>query len=657
MQFLHLLRLLRLRPAPLLLLLLLLLLLPPASAEIVLLGEGRAAIELRGGRRSVGYVTSAVRGIAAQIRLDRLVVRRGTDDDDHNDDTNNGTTRFFFDERSRFTDTKEEISVDDSGRESFYGFSGADDDDGGGGGGSQKDQWTGARGEGKGGVLDVAVFRVPSECAHGPPPGSSFLAQGGDACDWPTVAGVGATRPEVLPTGLGISTTFYCCRWRAVKAGACTTADPPDSMILQDSFAGHHRAVAIPQKGGGAAAGWTGTVRNGTIVLSEPGTYVVAFAYCDDNDDDDFRVLLSGEVVFESEHGYLPAELAPYAVLTIVLAAACSGLFAWFLARMVRYASSRIPVEKWILLTLLLAGTEACLQVAGYAVWNQAGYQSYNLAVAAMVAGALKSGVGRCVLLTAALGWGVTKESLQCLTVAGVVMLGAATVPLELLVDLNLIHAGFDVHPPTFLGAMQVAAETAQDVGGAETAVYLIFAVWTAAALGYTTWTLWKTRQTQKLARYLQLSAVLLASALTAAIVAAVAHSRMAHDVRYVLLLGNAERAIFIVAVAGVAVLWRPCENAREYAYYSTQLPSSPPDDDDDDDGNDNAGEEDEDDGDEDEGGVQAGAALERDLDASRGTAPGRGGETRRRGAAATATAGAADPRGEIELPRVQGLS
>jgi Lung seven transmembrane receptor len=568
-------------------------------------------------------------------------VRLNTHDDRDNED--NGTGGVF--ELSSFTDTKEEISVDDSGRESFYGFSGADDDGDDGDGSKKKNQWTEAHGEEKGGVLDVAIFRVPSECAHGPPPGSSFLADGGDACDWPTLAGVGSTRREVLPTGLGISTTFYCCHWRAVKAGACTTSDPPGSMILQDSFAGHHRTAAIPQSGE-AIPGWTGTVRNGTILLSEPGTYVVAFAYCGGGD-----VLLSGEVVFESEHGYLPAELAPYVVLAIVVAAGCSGLFAWFLARMVRYASSRIPVEKWILLTLLLAGTEACLQVAGYAVWNRAGYQSFNLAVAAMVAGAFKSGVGRCVLLTAALGWGVTKESLQCLTAAGVVLLGAATVPLELLVDLNLIHEVRDSHPQTFLGAMRVAAETAQDVGGAETAADLIFAVWTAAALGYTTWTLWKTRQSRKLARYLQLSAVLLASGLGAAAVAAVAHSRMAQDVRYVLLLGNAERAIFVVAVAGVAVLWRPCENAREYAYYSTQLPSSPPDDDDDDDGNDNAGEDDED-GDEDEGGVQAGAALEHDPDESRGTAPGRGGETRRRAAGA-----AADPRGAIELPRVHGLS
>jgi Lung seven transmembrane receptor len=277
---------------------------------------------------------------------------------------------------------------------------------------------------------------------------------------------------------------------------------------------------------------------------------------------------------------------------------------------------------------------EAALLVAGYAAWNRTGYQSYRLAVAAMVAGAVKSAVGRCVLLTAALGWGVTKESLQFLTAAGVVLLGAAAVPLELLIDLNHIMTVRDERHQTFLSATRDAAEPAQNVVGRQNLAYFIFAVWTAGALGWTMWALWKTRQTRKLGRYLRLAAVLLLSSLVAAAIAAVAQSRMARDIRYALLQQKAEGAVFFLALAGVACLWRPCESAREYAYF-TQLPSSEFDDDD-------AGEAD-------SGGLARGereADVHVDVDESK-TTSGSDDESR-----SADDAIAADAPGEIKLPK-----
>jgi hypothetical protein len=154
-------------------------------------------------------------------------------------------------------------------------------------------------------------------------------------------------------------------------------------------------------------------------------------------------------------------------------------------------------------------------------------------------------------------------------------------------VDLTLIRDVRDAPPQTFMGAMWDAAFY---VGVVENVTYVIFAAWTAAALGWTMRTLRTTRQSRKLGRYLLLAAFLLVSALGAAVVAAVAQTRVARDVRYALLQQKAEGAIFFVALAGVALLWRPNESAREYAY-STQLPASPeeenPGEGDDDDGND----------------------------------------------------------------------
>jgi Lung seven transmembrane receptor len=587
-----------------------------ASAEIAFMGSGSDATGLEASSKRVRYLRAAVVGGSgsstgsgnARIGLDNLLVG-GEGIDEVND-------------VSIAWDAKEEIY-----RDSTFGYDtafAADDD---GYTSNYPDPWTHARDQGT--VLDVAIFRVPAACAYGP---RGNEGRDGDGCDWPSLAGVGATvterRPQGFDSSVTTTTTYYCCHWRAIKAGACSnTSETRDRLILNGNFTGFHRTVHIPPSSGE----WAGlNVSNGTIRVAETGTWVVAFASCNGGRGL-HSALLRGEVVFESDYGYLPAELLPYTVLAVVLAAISGALFAWFLARMRRYASSRVSVEKWILLTIALAGIEASLQVAGCAVWNQTGYQSYTLAVAVVVAGALKSGVGRCVLLTAALGWGVTKESLQCLTAAGVVLLGAATVPLEVLVDLDLIHEVRDTRAQTFLGAMRVAADAFPDLSGVETAAYLIFAVWTAAALGWTIWTLWKARQTRKLGRYLRLAAVLLVSALCAAIVGAVAQARIRRDVRYVLLQENAERAIFVAALAGVAVLWRPNESAREYAY-AAQLPTSPP---------------------EEEGGYDEGVdglVLEHEADADYpANVPGTNDGTHSDDDGRAAV----DAHGEIELPRV----
>jgi Lung seven transmembrane receptor len=615
----------RLRPPPMMC----------ASAEIVFMGDGSVAAGLEASADRVWYLGAAVVAGggtgpgAARISLDSLRVGR------------QGNDEYVWD----MWDTKQEVTHDRFG---YYGNNGEDDvdrmlqynDD---------NEGTKARGGKHDSTLDVAIFRVPSGCAYGPP---EYDWRDRDACDWPSV-GVGATAtalgPErsddggtasIIAAADTTTTTFYCCHSRAIEAGAC--ADAPETrnrLILNGNFTGHHVAVPVAHSG----LDWTRNVSNGTILLPEAGMWVVAFAYCDGKEYD--TVVLRGEVVFESYYGYLPAELFPYMVLAIVLAGFTGVLLAWFLARMRRYEASRIRIEKVILCTIALAGVDAGLQVAGYVVWNQTGYRSYDLAAAGMAACALKSAVGRCNLLMAALGWGVTKESLQCLTAIGVVLLGAATVPLELQTDLAVIDELRNTLPQTFLGAMRVAVDASQYVVGPESLAYLIFAVWTAAALGWTMWTLWKTRQTRKLGRYVRLAAVLLVSALTAAIVAVVAQLRMRTDVRYVLLEENAGRVIFIVVLSGVAILWRPNENARLYAHYSTQLPSSPS-------GGDSTGNDGSigDDSAGDECGVHGGTALEPDADSGaeerQGTLPRNDDEIRR----------AADPRGEIELPRVQVL-
>jgi Lung seven transmembrane receptor len=396
-----------------------------------------------------------------------------------------------------------------------------------------------------GSVIDIALFQVPSSCAYSV-----------DGCTW-SDHGVG-----VLDD---MGYVAWCCDRFAVEAGLCqNTSAARDRLILTGNFTGFHETINVPPNGTMAKTASTGDFR-----IFDTGTWVLVFTNCKESGRD---VVLTGSVVFESENGYLPGERFPYMYFSIALTVAYFLLFAWFACLMRRHADSRIPIEKWILLTIAIGLLEMSFQTADYVVWNDTGYQNFGIATVSILLGVLKHAQARCLFLMVSLGWGVTTDRLSKLTLSCIFILGAVYAGVGAALDISLIVAIENMKSMTYKDEMNLLG-LAEQLESALYFVSFIFVFWTTIALTWTIMTLRNTNQTRKLGRYWRLTAVLLASYLCSAVVVYVAKSHN-HDQRYEQLEDSATEAIFFMMLMGVSCLWRPNESAREYAY-AMQLSSA----------------------------------------------------------------------------------
>lgn len=228
-------------------------------------------------------------------------------------------------------------------------------------------------------VVDVALFRVPSRCAY-----AMAMADGkeddddvvDDMCRWEE-RGVGASVAPSNGTAAAASASasfFWCCHSRAVEAGACEDASPyRNRLIYADSFAGFRRAINATSEQWGPIK-YRGFFGDSDFLLPDPGAWVVLFANCGEEGERGGQdVFLSGDVEFESDHGYLPSEFGPSMRRAVALAALYSCLMSWFACQMCDHAGSSAPVETWILLAVALGSMEAWLRTKYYLRWNAVG--------------------------------------------------------------------------------------------------------------------------------------------------------------------------------------------------------------------------------------------------------------------------------------------
>jgi len=264
--------------------------------------------------------------------------------------------------------------------------------------------------------IDIVSFLLPSRCAN---------AKKG--CDW-TDLGVGAKVDSDLR---------WCCTEAAVQMGMCEGGDKLGRLIIdEDIFQGEARSVSVPNEGPVKKK-----LKNDFFEFEQTGRYVVVFANCNELGRE---VKVEGEAIWHSAHGYLPGELFGFMYFYTLLFAVYVLLFLWYAGLMKANASSRIPIEKWILGTISVGLMELTFLTLNYWERNADGRAHMWSTYVAIIMGVFKHGISRCLLVMVSLGWGVIRDTLGS-ALHKVVILGAVYIGTAGMRDIMVIWAVEDI--------------------------------------------------------------------------------------------------------------------------------------------------------------------------------------------------------------------
>jgi len=401
-------------------------------------------------------------------------------------------------------------------------------------------------------MLDIAVVYLPASCANTR-----------TGCDW-TEFGIGARGDE--------GDIRYCCSTDAVELGLCEGGDKYGRLIVNSttfSGSGNHRFIEIPPTGN-----MTEQIRYGKI--EEPdksGRFIVVFANCND---EGREVLVTGATVWKSKHGYLPGELFEFMYFYLFVTLVYFVLMAAFGICMNINAEARIDIEKWILMAIIMGLLETFFTTGAFFVWNEDGTQLMIAVYIGMFMGVLKSGISRCLIVMVSLGWGVVRDSLgdtlPKIIALGVFYCGVSSVAqfMEIVTMEELETVSLEQEDEL----LDVDAILAFLVF----LVNVVFVLWILDALNGTMEYLESMNQTRKLMRYLRFRCIFL-FAILFAVVWLVFNLVDTYDEDGILeeqhewIVIAAQECNFLFLLVGVAILWWPNPDAKNYAY-QMELPA-----------------------------------------------------------------------------------
>jgi hypothetical protein len=220
-------------------------------------------------------------------------------------------------------------------------------------------------GDGEGGVssqrvqqvIDIILFNIPDDCR----------ANSWGGCDWSSL-GMGA--PDDGMEG-GVS---YCCAEDTAARGICDPDNVGRLIVKHNLFVGDHRTVDVPTSG------------DTKFLLGDPifkvkvtGDYVMVLGNCDDYG---MEVLAIGSMEWTSVGGYLPGEMFGLMFFYAILTAIYFVLVLWYWCGMKMYQDAAIPIQKFIITTMILGLLELTLRTLDLRLWNLKGVRSDGLVYA-----------------------------------------------------------------------------------------------------------------------------------------------------------------------------------------------------------------------------------------------------------------------------------
>eukprot|EP00536_Pseudo-nitzschia_multiseries_P001993 jgi/Psemu1/251193/estExt_Genewise1Plus.C_260153 len=357
----------------------------------------------------------------------------------------------------------------------------------------------------------------------------------------------------------------YCCSRDTLERGLCESDHVGRMMIDHSVFKGVHRTIDVPSK-----ALQDFQMDEPTFDVKVSGDYIMLIANCDD---DGLGVLTLGSMDWKSARGYLPGDIFGLMLFFAALAGVYFVLVLWYFCGMKMFQEAAIPIQKYIFTTIVLGFIETSLQGLNLYVWNIKGTQSPFIVYAALGFKILEHGFSRCLGVMVAMGWGVVRDTL-----------GAS---LCKIIFLGLLYSGV-VFTRDFLG---IIAETVTSVSLTEeeelvdlalvlsavaVCIEFIFFMWIISSLKATTEYLKNMNQTTKLRRHLRLRCLIMTSivvigALIVVTLVQFASPFLSKDQIWILQAVGHGNYLFVLF--GVAVLWRPNADAKNYVM-QMELPS-----------------------------------------------------------------------------------
>jgi len=244
------------------------------------------------------------------------------------------------------------------------------------------------------------------------------------------------------------------------------------------------------------------------------------------------------------------------------------------------FQDSAIPIQKYIVSTMFLGFLEFIFRAVDLGYWNLAGTRAKPLLYVALGIGVLKDGLSRVLGVMVGKGWGIVRESLGR-TMIKIIFLGLVYTGLAGFRDFSLIIADEDVQTLS-ITAEEELIDFALILTPLIIVLNLIFYFWILNSLNGTTDYLRNMNQTTKLRRHLKLRCLMIASMTIAAVwlsftvLDVVSGGILAGDQLW--FMEALMHVNYAFVLTGVAILWRPNANAKDYAM-QMQIPTGGDDD------------------------------------------------------------------------------
>ncbi|GKY99123.1 hypothetical protein MPSEU_000867800 [Mayamaea pseudoterrestris] len=346
---------------------------------------------------------------------------------------------------------------------------------------------------------------------------------------------------------------LQCCTAKAAAANECQLGELA-VISDKDPFIKGMRRMSVPLSSSGV------TVVGPLGVFDKPdsGFVSIHMAKCDRNKQ---TIGVTGNVVIRHVHGYLPGEFWNiYMVFAAIFIGYCVT-FAWYGAMMYLHRATRVPMEKYVWMTILLGLLEAACWMCFLVTWNTVGsHPNWLLHVCAMVGG-VKQVWCRSLMVMLSLGWHVTRIRLGRKT-KWIVFLGMLF--LGILMIQFLYRLGVWKEPYHYLryGSMHFAMDTLLDFLIAT--IDLVYIAWILFSLSSSMTHLRDTSRTRKLKKYSTLRMCLVFFFLSAP---AWGFETFIKRLIEPWTLFSASQMNYLLIILAVACLWRPSASAMEYSY------------------------------------------------------------------------------------------
>jgi len=414
-------------------------------------------------------------------------------------------------------------------------------------------------------IMDIIVFAVPSDC----------IKDSSGSCDW-VALGVGAYDDDM------VGEMSYCCSKDTADRNICDSSDVGTMMIDHTIFDGDHRKIEVP-----AEPLQDFEMDDPVFMIEKTGDYVMVLANCND---DGFGVITLGSMEWKSVGGYLPGEMFDFMFFLGATSAIYLVIMVWYICGMERYQDAAIPIQKYILGTIILGFLAHFFKSIDFLAWNMMGTRSNVVMYIGVSFGILFQASLRCLGVMVALGWGVVRDTLG-FAFCRIVTLGLLYAGLSLVVE--IFEAAARANKVFTTSTEEELVDLALVVSFVIFVINIIFYVWIMSSLSNTTEYLKNMNQSSKLRRHLRLRCLVISS-LVIITALTVVNTLQAVATFLPLVVPDAQLKPFLTIdqewilkavgygnhlfiLFGVCILWRPNSDAKDYAM-QMQIPSNPDD-------------------------------------------------------------------------------